>query len=989
MQKEPYYILGLDPGIASCGFALIDTSNHKILEMGAHLFDAPQESKTKVSLAVGRRNARSARRNNARTKNRQKHCFSLLKSHGIVPEESAKEWLQSKKGDKPIIDLRVDGLDRVLEDREFAQVLYSLSGRRGYFPNGEGDGKDAGDDSGKVLSALAQNDRQLEESGCRTVGEFLLQKGRSRNRAGAYENCVRNSQIVDEAHKIFEAQRSLGNLKASKDFEDAYVENITWRAINSDYDDLVYGRVGACSYFKEEKRAARADLSFELCRAYEKLGHIVMVDSEGNESSLTNDQIGQYVLKLFSVKPKSVKYSTIRKDLDLSATTFFKGVERDQENKTTVVEAKAWNLLAKKLPEALLQRMLDDRDFADDILEAVTYSSSREGLDGKLADVSLDEGERQAILDLPYSSKLFKGYGTRSRKALGMLLGAFGEEGIRTLTEAERETGLLALRLDKERNQRAALLPPYEAYDPACTNPVVLRAMSRMRRIVNAVVKIYGVPHEIHIEVGRELKQSRHEKDLINKRNRQNQQNNKVWAETIAGMRGCDVGDVTGKDLMKYALREQQNQKDAYTGEPIDLERMVLEEHYCEIDHILPYSRTCEDGRDNKVLVLGSSNQNKRERTPYEWMTQDADCGAPSWEAFRASVLANNNYPRRKREHLLNTSLDSEAEGNFLARNLNDTRYMSIAIKNYLDNTLAFPEGDRKGHVLAVAGGATSALRYGWGLNFGADSTKDRADDRHHAVDACIIAACSKATVKKVAEAHSRGRDAFRQARESRLAATQPWETFAEEVIAQREIVVPTRFVDHGVTGRAFEETNYRFDGLSDDAKKLARLYGNGKHVKKGNVYFGKEGNAHIVDGMAFLRLWLDPDANNGRGKWFADPVYYADIPALRNGSYIPRAIKAHVARIGCDPVPLGALEGPPVTLFRGDVVEVNGERARFSGINISSVKLEFDAIAADGEAVAIPTFGKWDKNTRVCVIQEDCLGHCHRDWRAKSLSED
>ena len=255
--------------------------------MGAHLFHAPQESKTKVSLAVGRRNARSARRNNARTKNRQKHCFSLLKSHGIVPEESAKEWLQSKKGDKPIIDLRVDGLDRVLEDREFAQVLYSLSGRRGYFPNGEGDGKDAGDDSGKVLSALAQNDRQLEESGCRTVGEFLLQKGRSRNRAGAYENCVRNSQIVDEAHKIFEAQRSLGNLKASKDFEDAYVENITWRAINSDYDDLVYGRVGACSYFKEEKRAARADLSFELCRAYEKLGHIVMVDSEGNESSLS------------------------------------------------------------------------------------------------------------------------------------------------------------------------------------------------------------------------------------------------------------------------------------------------------------------------------------------------------------------------------------------------------------------------------------------------------------------------------------------------------------------------------------------------------------------------------------------------------------------------------------------------------------------------------------------------------------------------------
>lgn len=989
MLNEPYYILGLDPGIASCGFALIDTANHKILEMGSHLFDAPQEDKTKVSLAVGRRSARSARRNNARTKNRQKHCLKLLKAQDLVPEEAEKEWLQSKKGDSPIIEVRVAGLDRVLTDREFAQVLYSLSGRRGYFPNGEGDGKDADDDSGKVLSALAQNDKELKESGCRTIGEFLLQKGRSRNKAGAYEYCVRNTQLIDEVHKIFAAQRSEGNLKASKEFENAYIENITWRAVSVDYDDLVYSRVGACSYFKEEKRAARADLSFELCRAYEKLGHIVMVDSEGNESSLTSDQVSGYVLKLFSTKPKSVKYSAIRKDLDLSATTFFKGIEKDQENKTNVVEAKVWSLLAKRLPEELLQRMLDDRDFADDVLEAVTFASSKESLENQLADMRLSEEELEAVLGLPYASKLFKGYGTRSRKALGILLDAFVEADVHTLIDAERETGLLDLRLDKERNERTVLLPPYEAYDPTCSNPVVLRAMGRMRRVVNSIIKIYGAPHEIHIEVGRELKQSKHEKDLVSKRNRQNQQNNKIWAKTIADIRGCEVEDVTGKDLLKYALREQQNQRDAYTGDPINLERMILEDHYCEIDHILPYSRTCEDSRDNKALVLGSTNQNKRERTPYEWMTQDVGQGAPSWEEFKARVLANGNYRRRKREHLLNTLLDSEVEGKFLARNLNDTRYMSIAIKDYLESTLLFPEKGPKTHVLAVAGGATSALRYSWGLNFGADSTKDRTDDRHHAVDACVIAACSASAVKKVAQARSLGKEAFKRARESRLADTQPWETFAEEAIEQREKVVPTRLVNHGVTGRAFEETNYRFDGFTDDKKKLALLYGNGKLVKKGNTYLGKEGNAHIVDGMAFLRLWLDPDANKGKGKWYADPVYYADIPALRNGSYIPKAIKAHVARVNCESVPPEAQALPPLVLFRGDVVEVDGVRARFMGINIASVNLEFEAISPNGPADFIPTFGKWNKGTKVRIVQEDCLGHCHKAWLQEILSED
>ena len=309
MKKEPYYILGLDPGIGSCGFSLVDTANGEILEMGSHLFDIPQEDKTKQSLAKGRRAARSARRNNERTKNRQKHCLALLKANKLIPEEASKEWLQSKKGDKPIIDLRADGLDCVLSDRELAQVLYSLSGRRGYFPNGEGDGRDADDDSGKVLSALVQNDKEMKETGYRTIGEFLHEKGRTRNKAGTYEYCVRNTQIIDEIHAILEAQRRLGNPKASQKLEDDYINNTEWRAVNPDYDKLIYSKVGMCSYFPNEKRAAKADLSFELCRAYEKFGHIVMIDSDGTESLLKEDHIQSYIANLFSIKPTSVKYS--------------------------------------------------------------------------------------------------------------------------------------------------------------------------------------------------------------------------------------------------------------------------------------------------------------------------------------------------------------------------------------------------------------------------------------------------------------------------------------------------------------------------------------------------------------------------------------------------------------------------------------------------------------------------------------------------------
>ena len=103
----------------------------------------------------------------------------------------------------------------------------------------------------------------------------------------------------------------------------------------------------------------------------------------------------------------------------------------------------------------------------------------------------------------------------------------------------------------------------------------------------------------------------------------------------------------------------------------------------------------------------------------------------------------------RKRANYLNTDLGPETQAKFLARNLNDDRYMSVAVKNYLEDCLLFPEDGRKRHVTAVAGGATGNLRWVWGLNFGEGNIKDRADDRHHAIDAAIIAACSESTVKK------------------------------------------------------------------------------------------------------------------------------------------------------------------------------------------------------------------------------------------------
>lgn len=997
-MAEQYLVLGLDPGISSCGFALLDMNNHKILEMGSHLFDAPQESKTKVSLAVGRRNARSARRNNLRTKNRQKHCMKLLKEAGLVPDDATKQWFQSAKGDRPLLELRFAALERILTNREFAQILYALSARRGYIPHGEGrisklsdmDTSGSSDaETGKVLKAIGENNKLMVQGQFRTVGEMLYHQGKSRNKGGSYEHCVLNSQIADEVHAIFQRQRAQQNPAATQELEDKYIENLTWEKRTLDHDARVYALVKKCKYFPSEYHAARADLSSELCSAYERLKHLRIVNADGHETALAPEQVEAYIAILFSPEPLSgrkekVTYARIRKDLDLSAHLFFKGIDPEDEKDHEPYAPRAWRAMRKVLPTELMNRFRNDRALADAVGEALTYASSEDSLIYQLDSLDLSEAEREYILGLPFSGKIFKGYGSRSLKALGMLIDAFEEPEVTTLTEAEESSGLLGLRMS-DNGMRYPLLPPYSTYDSENRNPVVLRAMGRMRRIVNAIIRIYGVPDEIHIELGRDLKRSKHEKDLISKRNRENERKNKQWRAQAAEIQGIDPDEVRPKLLKKMALWEEQGGLDAYTGHKIEFDRMISDDKYCEIDHVLPYSRTCDDSRSNKVLVLAKSNQDKRERTPYEWMTQDAQKGAPSWDEYQARVIANRHISPRKRRYLLNNNLGPDQESDFLNRNLNDDRYMSRAVKSYLEDTLIFPEDGRKKHVTAVSGGATGSLRHVWGLNFGDGNTKDRSDNRHHAVDACVIAACSEATVQAVAKARKLGAEAYKHIREDRLKDTQPWPTFADEVVARREFVIPTRMVSHGVTGQAFEDTNYRFDGLTNDTKKLGILYGNGKFTKKGNFVIGGDGNAHLVDGMAFLRLWIDPTAKKGKGKWYAEPVYYADIPAIKNGTYVPRAGKATVARNAWEAIPEAAHRTKPLVLFCGDVISMDGHTARYWSFSINTLTLKTKDLITGDDYKDFPTLGKWSKDSYPKIIQEDCLGHCYKGLVPKS----
>lgn len=998
LGKPRYLVMGMDPGIKSCGFALLDLNNQEILEMGSRLFDAPTHPKTKQSMAVIRRGYRSTRRNIDRTQDRLKHCLKTLKRFDVVPEDADKEFFHTVKGDKQPILLRTDGLNRLLTSREWALVLYSLCKRRGYIPHGEGSDSGTSED-GKVLAALKANERAFADAGYRTVGEWLASLPQSRNRGGNYDKCVTHAQLTDEVRTLFEAQRGFGSPVASQELEDAYIEVFDWERSREEFDKRTYGLVGTCSYFPNEKRAARCTLTSEMVAAYGALGNITIVKRDGSTHPLSAVERDQCIDILFAVDPMkgnktcAVKYGFLRKRLDLESGDYFKGVPLDDEKNREVFKPKGWRSLRSVLHETnreLLVKLHDDRDLADAVMEAVAYSSSVDVLKSQLSSLDLSNGEIESICAMPYSSKVLNGYGNRSKKALDILLGCFEDPDVLSLTDAEDASGLGAVRMQGAAIDKGERLIPYETWIALTgrtnNNPVVIRALSQMRKVVNAVCRKWGVPDEIHVELDRELRLPKKAKDEIAKAKKRNEKDRQRVAAQIAELLGCSADDVKGDYIEKYRLWEEQECFDIYSGEKIEVDRLIREETYTQIDHVLPFSRTGDNSRHNKVLVLARSNQLKREQTPYEWMTSNTE-GAPSWDAFKRRVEENKKLSRRKKNFLLEKDLVSK-EGEFQSRNMTDTAYMSREVCAYLSDCLQFPDDGLKNHIVPIAGRATAWLRRQWGLNFGATGEKDRSDDRHHATDACVIAACSRSLVIKTAKVMKQThwqvtrdmtREQRRSARMKALEGTMPWSTFANEVRERWKVTVPTRFVPRKGRGELYGQTVYSYLGVDESGKDLGRKKGSNKKIVMGNAVISKDGKSMVkISEMLCLRLWFDPDAKGRGGKngrWYSDPVYKADLGVIQSNAYIPRVAKAHRGRKAWSPVPQAALRRSPVVIYLGDVVKVGDVVGRFAGFDIDSANWSF-VDCLDGKGIAFPTVGSLTSELRPEVIREKVLGN-------------
>ena len=1002
--RAQYLVFSFNIGTNNIGFYIYDKASQRCFG-GVRVFDAPFVKQNRKSGINGpsktreRGEYRRSRRTKARQKARRRHVFALLKQAGLVPEDVDRAWLQMARGDESVTTLRARALDEQISDRALAQVLYLIAKRRGYVSHGRGGVRETDDEKSQMLSAMTQTARDMEAAGARTIGEWYFMQGRSRNRNPKdakpgkepdFSKLARIEWQVAEVRQILAVQRSFGNKCLTQDFEDSFIAEMTWEADGGEHDDAIYDKVGECVYFPAnpwtgepgKKRAAKADLSFQICSALEALGNVRILGPDGTETRLSKDVRDQAMSTWFAAHHSGeVTYARLRAWSDMPTNSVFKDVKRKDEDKREPFKPTAWRKMAAVLPEGLLTRMLKDRPFADDVCEALTYSSTEQSLMRALEKVDLTDDEEEAVFDVPFDSAAFSGYGARSRKALEMLIDAF-DEGAVDLYDAEVASGLYELRT-MERHNRTVELESYSTYDKTCDNPVVLRALAQMRQIFNALVRRYGSPAEVYVTVCRDLRFSDKTRAKQAKRARDR---HAAARRKAAEVLGCEPDDVSNGRARRTKMWMQQGGVDIYTGEPLDLTRVLVEQGYAQEDHILPYSRVADDSQENRVIVLTESNFLKGSRTPYEWMASGEE-NAPDWGAFQVRVQSCeglvDKVPKLFREKPIEDSVE------LVDHYLSDTAYASIAVRNWVRDTICFddPEGwDLPAErVHAIAGRAVGMLRKRVGLNIGPNGRKDPFDPKSSVVDAAVASLCTPKVVMGLIGVQERrrsygGKAEYLVAKRAAL----PWDTFDDDVRACYRHVIPTFAVNHRMTGKAFKETFYPYVGTGEDGRVTFLEKGSPKtSVTARKVGDGIKKPAD----MSALRLWWDPSFSKD-GSWRAEPLYAMDSFALADGSYRHRLwTKTHLGLDMWDDTFEGMEGARPLELHRNDLVLIGGKTLiKYCSWSVLSNSMTYEVVYGDGTFSDTPERKSIrqliGRELDVKVISQDCLGMCYEPYR-------
>ncbi|MBQ7538282.1 MAG: type II CRISPR RNA-guided endonuclease Cas9, partial [Treponema sp.] len=729
-------------------------------------------------------------------------------------------------------DLRRSALERELEPHELARVLIHLARHRGFLSNSKktGEAGDDGEDKDmkKMLAGMNELSRKAKEAGT-SIGAYIATLDRKRNRSGVYDRTPSRLLLHDEVDAIFAAQRKFG----SKLCTDSLCMQFKDLAFRQRPLKSVADLVGPCTLIPEQRRAPLFAPTTERFRLAQKLVDIRLNAGMNEEIALSPQQIKTILSLQTSKGVRSVTFKTIRSALKLPGDTTFwqldytkKGKDPEKNDVVTKTSSPSmrgshtfFSILGEESFNRLFSlRLTPDQDeneslALDYLARVISENDDKDYIRSQFTRLPLAEKERE-LLTSALEKGLFRDF-TRtlhlSLKAIEQILPVMIEEG-----NYVRGAQKIGFDVTKER-----------AVDISdIRNPLVQHTFAEVRKQFNAICTAFNlVPGRVHIELLREVGKSAKDRSVIEKKIQDRTKIRQENLKSLAQLFGVEPEDISSTELLRFELWKQQQQicayyalygekgrANVYTGEarngviPVDWLRDGA--NMLEIDHILPYSRSFDDSFQNKCLCLKSANQAKRERTPFEWLGADKE----TWQSFCQWVQIQPGLSLAKKNRLLMQDFTGDKEKRFIARNLVDSSYVSLAVKRWFQaeyesrGYLRNAEGRTIRRIFTRKGTMTDFLRKKWGLNFlKKDAYGNRiADDRHHAIDAIVLACTTESMAQRLSAIFKRHEET-----NEHLSITPPWEHFRENVTEIWKSLFVSRAPRYERSGSLHKETLY------------------------------------------------------------------------------------------------------------------------------------------------------------------------------------
>ncbi|WP_300705866.1 type II CRISPR RNA-guided endonuclease Cas9 [Helicobacter sp. UBA3407] len=888
-------ILGFDIGITSIGWAYVE--GEELKDCGVRIFTKAENPKNGDSLAAPRREARGVRRRLARRKARLNAIkrllckeFGLNLSDYLANDGELPKAYQTSKEHKSPYELRTLALSQKLDSKDLARVILHIAKHRGYGNKHAKTGSDK--DSGKVLSAIKVNETAMKDK-YQSVGEYFYKefyqklrlesekKGNNitkefknvRNKKESYEHCVAQEQVRAELELIFAKQKEFG-ITFSENFESQIIETAFYQRDLKSFEN----KVGKCVFY-DEPRAPKDSLSaiefVALTRIINTLKNLEEKSKNlGIGEAYGKDKI-QEILKIVLDKGE-ISYKKLREILHLDERILFAKDSKLDYTKG-VQEAEKAKLIEFKNLKAFKKAMGEDfgkfsREELDSIAMDIALIKSKENLAKKLQNYSaLSKEQVEALSNLNFAKHI-----DLSLKALDKIL-PFMREGL-SYDEAVKKAGLQEHRKHK---QKGEFLIPLKDYEPYLANPVVARALSEYRKVLNALLRKYGNVHKIHLEFTREAGKNYDERKKIEKEQREHFEANQK------AIQQCEILGlpINGANILKMKLWIEQKELCVYSDRKITREHL-LDSKVLEVDHIYPYSRSFDDSYMNKVLVFAKENQGKGNKTPFEAFGNDKE----KWDRI---LSLSANLPKQKQRRISNKDFKDKELG-FIARNINDTGYIARLASQWTKHCLKFEnlsenevsiagEKGSKNHLEVISGQLTSMLRHYWGLG-----NKDRNNHLHHAVDAVILAYTNNAMIKAFAnfrknQEENKKKFYAKQIAESEYKAKkaffEPCKNFRQMVLDKVDSIFVSKPPRKRARGALHKETFYSFEKLCNDkeySKDNKMDYGGQKGIERA-LELGKirQVGTKIVSNGAMVRVDIFKDK---KGKFYAVPIYTMDF---------------------------------------------------------------------------------------------------------------